>query len=56
MEKKMQEYRDAFGEGFPMIPLGWGRTEDEIIEVIDKCLEEKKDVYEMGLVNEGDIY
>lgn len=56
MEKKLREYVDMFGEGFPMIPLGWGRTDEEVIEIIDRCLKEKKDVYELGLVNEEDIY
>ena len=52
LEKKLSEYVDRFNEGFPMIPLGWGRSDDEIIELIDKCLQANKNAYEMGLVTE----
>lgn len=49
-------YAERFGDGFPMIPLGWGREESEIIAIIDRCLESGKDVYEMGLVEDGVVY
>ena len=52
LEEYLIRYIDEFGEGFPMIPLGWGRTEDEIIEIIDRCLKEKKDVYELKMIEE----
>lgn len=56
MDKFLKEYRDRFGEGFPMIPLGWGRTEEETIELIKKCLNANKDAYEMGFLTEdGDV-
>jgi hypothetical protein len=56
LDKKMQEYARQFDDGFPMIPLGWGRSETEIIEIIDKCLKENKDVYELGYIeNNSDI-
>lgn len=50
--KKMDEYCERFGDGFPTIPLAWGRSDEEIIEIIDKCLEEGKDVYELGYVED----
>lgn len=56
MDEKLQEYAKRFDDGFPMIPLKWGRTDHEIIEIIDKCLETGKDVYELGLVNDEDTY
>lgn len=52
LEKKMQKYTQVFGEAFPMIPLGWGRSDAEIIAIIDKCLKENKDVYELGYVED----
>lgn len=56
MDEKLIAYAERFGDGFPMIPLGWGREESEVIAIIDKCLESGKDVYEMGLVNDEDTY
>ena len=55
LDEKLAEYAKRFGEGFPMIPLGWGRTDDEIASLIDKCMETGKDVYAMGLVQEDDV-
>ena len=56
LEKKMQAYAQVFDDGFPMVPLGWGRSDAEIIEIIDRCLKENKDVYELGYIeNNPDI-
>lgn len=46
------EYAKRFDDGFPMYPLGFGRTNTEIIDIIKKCLETGQDVYEMGLVSD----
>lgn len=54
IDDKLQEYASRFGEGFPMIPLAWGRTDNEVIEIINKCLEAGKDVYDMGYLSEDD--
>lgn len=53
---KMQEYSETFDDGFPMIPLGWGRSDEEIIALIDECIRDNKDVYEKGLVKDDEIY
>lgn len=52
--KKLREYAERFGDGFPTIPLAWGRSDEEVVELIDKCLAAGKNVYEMGLVSEDD--
>ena len=52
IEEKMQEYTERFEDGFPMIPLGWGRSDDEIIAIIDECLRANKDVYQLGYVTD----
>lgn len=52
MDEKLDEYTARFGDGFPMIPLGFGRSEEEVIAIVDKCLELGKDVYELGLVTD----
>ena len=54
MDEKLLEYAEKFGDGFPMIPLGWGRTDEEIIGIIDSCVKAGKDAYEMGYVVEDD--
>lgn len=54
MDEKLKEYSERFDDGFPMIPLAWGRSDEEVIELIDKCLEAGKDAYEMELVELDD--
>lgn len=54
MSEKLEQYRKMFGESFPMIPLGWGRTDKEVEALIDKCLKAKKNAYDLGLVKEDD--
>lgn len=54
MDDKLDAYAEKFGEGFPMMPLAWGRTDDEVIEIIDDCLSKGKDVYELGYVEDDD--
>lgn len=54
LEEKLKKYAKKFGDGFPMIPLAWGRTDEEIIGLIDKCLAAGKDAYEMGFVSDDD--
>ena len=51
---KMAEYKKAFKDGFPTIPLAWGRNDAEIIEIIDECLKKKKNVYQLGYVKDGE--
>lgn len=56
LETKMQEYVKKFNDGFPTIPLARGRSDQEVIEIIDECLAKNKDVYELGyLSNDSDI-
>ena len=54
LQKKLKQYAKTFGEGFPTIPLAWGRTDEEVIELIDKCLAAGKNAYEMGFVADDD--
>ena len=54
MDKYLEMYVEKFEEGFPMYQLGRGRSDDEIIEIIKKCLEAGKTVYELGLLKEDD--
>ena len=43
----IKKYNKFFEDGFPSIPL-LSRPEKEIIELVETCIEENKDVYEMG--------
>lgn len=52
LDEKLKEYALKFDDGFPMIPLGMGRTEKEVITLIDECISKNKDVYELGYVTD----
>lgn len=51
-EEKLNMYEKTFGESFPTYPLMMSRTDEEIIEIIDKCLDADKDVYAMGILKD----
>ena len=56
LEEYLLKYIKKFDDGFPMIPLGWGKSEREIIDMIIKCLDSGKDAYAMGwIVLDNDI-
>lgn len=54
LDRKLIEYAERFDDGFPMYQVGRGRTEDEIVSIIVKCLEENKDAYELGYCEDDD--
>lgn len=54
--KALKQYDAMFEGGFPTIPLALSRTEDEIIEIIDSCISEKKDVYDLGYLLVDEMY
>lgn len=53
-EEYLRKYMEQFGDSFPMIPLGWGRTREEVIAIIKECLDKKKDVYALGYVEDDE--
>lgn len=46
-------YNKVFEDGFPSIPL-LSRPEKEVISIVETCIKEKKDVYEMGYLKLDD--
>ena len=52
MEKLLVEYREKFDEQFPIM-LVRGMTDDEIIKIVQQCLDEDKP-YEPTLVEGAD--
>lgn len=50
-----RKYKENFNDDFPTIPLAETMEDDEIIEMIEECIEEKKDVYELGYLSLDDI-
>ena len=54
IDEYLQKYADTFGEGFPMYQLGRTRSDEEIIAIIEKCLNENKTAYELNLVTDDE--
>lgn len=48
------EYAKKFGEGFPMIPVAWGKTEKELRKIVEECIKKGKTAYELGYAKEDD--
>jgi hypothetical protein len=53
MQELLKQYAQRFGDGFPTIPLAWGRTQEEVEDLIKQCLDAGKDAYEMGFVEDN---
>lgn len=51
----LELYENTFDDSFPTIPMS-GRTEEEMIDIINKCVAAKKDVYEMGYLDIKAVY
>lgn len=43
----LELYENTFDDTFPTIPLLLEKSDEEVIEIINKCVAEKKDVYDM---------
>ena len=52
LEKVLNQYRDRFGENFPVM-LFRGTPEDELIQTVQKCLDDAKP-FEPDLDDEAD--
>ncbi|MCD7807939.1 MAG: hypothetical protein LUH02_01245 [Erysipelotrichaceae bacterium] len=48
----LDKYNNSFDDAFPTIPLLVGRSEEEVIQMIELCLKENKDVIQMGYYKE----
>ena len=46
--KAIWKYEERFPSGFPSVPLRRGRSDEEVIAMIEECLEKGKDVEELG--------
>ena len=51
----VDRYDKVFDDSFPTIPL-LEKPYEEVIEMINRCISEKKDVYELGYLSEDAIY
>ena len=55
-ETKLDEYEKMFGDQFPTYPLMLTRTKEQAIDLIDSCIENGKNVYQMSyLEDDSDI-
>ncbi len=50
LDEALELYEQTFNDSFPMFPM-MGKPPDEVIDIINKCVSEKKDVYDMGFLS-----
>ncbi len=51
LHEAQDKYYNVFGGNFPMFQLGRSREPEEVIKIIDRCIRENKDVYELGYLS-----
>lgn len=54
LQKALEMYKEKFNDDFPTIPFE-SQEDEEIIDIIDECIEENKDVYDLGYLSLDDI-
>lgn len=54
LQKALERYKKKFNDDFPTIPFD-SQEDAEIIDIIDECIEENKDVYDLGYLSLDDI-
>lgn len=54
LQKALERYKKKFNDDFPTIPFD-SREDEEIVDIIDECIEENKDVYDLGYLSLDDI-
>lgn len=54
LQKAFELYKKKFNDDFPTIPFD-SREDEEIIDIINECIEENKDVYDLGYLSLDDI-
>ena len=54
LQKALERYKKKFNDDFPTIPFD-SREDAEIIDIIDECIEENKDAYDLGYLSLDDI-
>lgn len=54
LQKALERYKKKFNDDFPTIPFD-SMKDEEIIDIIDECIEENKDVYDLGYLELDDI-
>lgn len=51
----LNRYYETFDDSFPMAAMS-GFEESEVIKIIDRCISEKKDVYDLGYLSADGTY
>lgn len=54
VDRMMIKYAKRFGDGFPSFQIMRTRSDDEIVVIIEDCLEKGKDAYELGYVSDNE--
>jgi hypothetical protein len=51
--KALELYEQTFDDSFPMFSM-MTKPPDEVVDIINKCVSAKKDVYDMGYLSLND--
>jgi hypothetical protein len=53
LDKALKKYEKFFDDSFPMFSM-MSKPPDDVVEIIENCIENKKDVYDMGYLSLDD--
>lgn len=56
LDVALELYEKTFDDSFPTIPLLMENSDEKVVGIINKCISENKDVYDMGYLSlDGDV-
>ena len=53
LNNALEDYAEKFNDGFPMFQMS-AESPDRIVEIIDDCIKNDKDVYDSGYLSFDD--
>jgi hypothetical protein len=53
LDKALENYEKTFDDSFPMFTM-MSKPPDEVIDIIEKCVSNRKNVYDMGYLSLDD--
>lgn len=56
LEAALDNYEKTFDDSFPTIPLLMENSDEKVVEIINNCISENKDVYDMSYLDLDAIY
>lgn len=56
LDKALYDYEERFDDSFPTIPLLMEKSDEEVVDMIYRCIALDKEVYNLGILSLNEMY